>query len=95
MTAAALSSPPAIIAAMAVAGFAVGSLYFIALWQTTVLLAARHSWLRPAALTLARVAVMILFLAFAARLGASSLLAGFCGILAARAIALRQARRVK
>jgi hypothetical protein len=94
MTAAALSSLPVILVAMAVAGLGVGSLYFLALRRSIVLLAARREWLGPAALTLGRLAAMILFLAFAAKLGATSLLAAFCGFLAARAIALRHARRI-
>lgn len=79
--------------AMAVAGFAAGLAYFASLRRTATLLAAGRGWPGALSLTLARFAAAALFLAFAASLGAISLLAAFGGFLLARAVAVRAARR--
>jgi hypothetical protein len=84
----------AIAAAFAVAGLAFGSAYFAALRRTTELLAGSGAWLWPAVWTLGRLLAAIVFLAFAAKLGALPLLTALAGFLAARALALRAVRRV-
>jgi F1-F0 ATPase (N-ATPase) AtpR subunit len=82
-----------LVAAMAVAGLALGLAYFAVLRRTAELLGTGGSRLRPLLLTLARIAVAALAFFFAARLGAAPLLAAFIGFLAARALALRRVRR--
>lgn len=94
MTHAALVSVASLSAAMAAAGFAFGLAYFAALRRSIAFLAASADWHRPIALTLGRLAAAALFLLLAAKLGALPLLAAFVGFLAARAVALRAARRV-
>lgn len=84
---------PALAAAMAAAGFVFGLAYFAALRQSVAALAAGADWWRPAALTLGRIAAALVFLVLAAKLGAAALLAALAGFLAARAAALRAARR--
>jgi F1F0 ATPase subunit 2 len=81
-------------AAAALAGLALGLVYFRALRRTVDLLAGGRGWFGPAGLTLARIAAAIIVLTFMARLGAMALLAGFLGFLLARMIALRSARRI-
>jgi F1F0 ATPase subunit 2 len=78
---------------LALAGFAVGLLYFAALYRTVTLLTARRGWQVPAALALARFAGAASAFALAARLGAPPLLAAFIGFLAARVVVLRVVRR--
>jgi hypothetical protein len=68
-------------------------LYFLALRRTAILFASGRGWLAPVALTLGRIGAAALFLGFAARLGATVLLAAFGGFLLARAVALRAAGR--
>ena len=79
--------------AMAVAGLTLGLCYFALLRRTVGLYGSGCRGLAPVALTVARLAGATVFFAFAARLGALSLLAVFVGFLAARMIALRGARR--
>lgn len=83
----------ALAAAFAVAGLGFGGAYFAALRRTAELLAASGARLLPAALTLGRLAVAIVFLGCAARVGALPLLTALAGFLAARALALRAVRR--
>ena len=80
-------------AAMAIAGFAFGRLYFAMLRRTVAFFAAGQGWLRPLVLTLGRIGGAVALFAIAARLGAAALMAAFLGFLMARAIALRIARR--
>jgi N-ATPase, AtpR subunit len=77
---------------MAVAGLAIGLLYFAALERTIALYVAGRGWVGPLAFTLGRIAAAGVFLSFAAKLGAISLLSAFAGFLLARAVALRAAR---
>jgi hypothetical protein len=79
--------------AMAAAGFAFGLAYFWALRRSVAALATGNGWWRPAAFTLGRIAAALIFLVLAAKLGTAALLAAFAGFLAARAAALRAARR--
>jgi len=74
-------------------GLATGLLYFRLLRWTTAAIAEGAGWRRPALLTLARVLGISALLVLAAQWGALPLLAGFLGFLAARIVALRQARR--
>ena len=78
---------------MAFAGCAFGLFYFTALRRTILVLAERRGWAVPLTLTLGRVAAAIVFLIFAARLGAVSLLAAFLGFLLARVVAIRREGR--
>jgi len=80
-------------AATAFAGFAFGLAYFAALHKTAALFAAGAGWLGPSALTLGRIGAATIFFAFAAKLGATLLLAAFLGFLAARVTALRASRQ--
>jgi F1F0 ATPase subunit 2 len=83
----------AVPSAAALAGLAFGLLYFAALrWTVDFYLGAR-GWLVPVSLTLARIIAAVVVLALAARLGAAALFCVFLGFLAARALALRTARR--
>lgn len=93
MTVHSLATVPMLASAMVVAGLAVGLGYFAVLRRTVQLYGSGHSHLAPVALSLARIIGAAAFLAFAARLGAPSLLAAFLGFLAARTVALRRARR--
>jgi hypothetical protein len=88
----ALASTPVLASATALLGLTLGLLYFRALQRTSDLLVSGHGWLRPAALTLARLMGAVLVLTFMARLGAMPLLAGFLGFLLARMTALHSAR---
>src|SRR3546814_7474968 len=69
-----LTSPFLVFPAAAVFGFGFGLFYFGAIRQTAEQIAGRGGWLRPAALTLARLAAAVLLFAFMARLGAFPLL---------------------
>lgn len=89
----ALASTLVLASAMALSGLVFGLVYFRALRRAVDLFAAGRGWLRPAALTLARIAGAVVVLTFMARLGAMPLLAGFLGFLLARQIALRSVRR--
>jgi hypothetical protein len=80
---------PELLGSLALAGFVFGLAYFAALRRTAILFAARRGWLVPLALTLGRIGAAVVFLAFAAKMGAASLLAAFAGFLLARAVALR------
>ena len=81
-----------LIAAMTVAGLALGLAYFAVLRRTAELLGTGGGRLQPLLLTLARIAAAALAFFFAARLGAAPLLAAFLGFLAARAFALHRVR---
>jgi NhaP-type Na+/H+ or K+/H+ antiporter len=93
MTHGGLASAATLALATALTGFAFGLVYFAALKRTVALYGAGRGWLGPTALTLGRLAVAVVLLVLAARLGAVPLLAAFAGFLAARALALRAARR--
>jgi len=82
-----------LVAAMAVAGLALGLAYFAALRRTAMLLGAGGSRLRPLLLTLARIVAAALAFFVAARLGAAPLLAAFLGFLTARELTLSWVRR--
>jgi N-ATPase, AtpR subunit len=79
--------------ALVLAGVTFGLVYFAALRRTVTLLATQRGCFGPATLTLGRIAAIVLFLGFAARLGALPMLAAFLGFLMARAFALHTARR--
>ncbi len=93
MTGTANFPAPELLAGMAFAGLVFGLLYFLALRRTAILFASGRGWFAPVALTLGRIGAAALFLALAARLGATVLLAAFAGFLLARAVALRAAGR--
>ena len=93
MTGAPFSATPLLYAALGLAGFAFGLVYFAAVKRTATLFAAGSGWLAPAALTIARIASAATLLALAAKPGAASLLAAFAGFMLARTVALRAARR--
>jgi F1-F0 ATPase (N-ATPase) AtpR subunit len=78
----------------ALGGFLFGLGYFIALRRTVDVLVGGQRRLLAVALTLGRVAAAILLLGVAARFGALPLLTAFLGILLARTLALRAARRI-
>ena len=78
---------------MALVGLASGLVYFRSVQWTVDAVVGGRSWLAPAALTLARIAGIAVVLAIVTRLGPIPLLACFLGVLAARAVALRSARR--
>jgi len=79
--------------AMAIAGLTLGLCYFALLRWTVGMYGSGRRSFAPVGLTVARLAGAAVFFAFAARLGALSLLAAFVGFLAARMMALRGARR--
>jgi hypothetical protein len=93
MTTFPLIPAPVLLAAITLAGFLSGLLYFAAVQRTAILFAAGRGWLAPVTLTIARIGLAATFLALAARLGAAPLLAAFAGFMLARAVALRTARR--
>ena len=70
---------PGIAALTLLAGLALGPAYFGVLQRTVDLYTAGHGRLVPAVLTLGRLTAAILFLAFAAKIGALPLLASFMG----------------
>jgi len=74
----------------AIAGLLSGLLYFAAMQRTVAIFIAGDDWLRPAALTLARLAAAGAGFALAAWFGAAPLLAALAGFLCARSIALRR-----
>ena len=78
----------------AIAGLAIGTVYFAALRRTVDVYLAGPDRSVPAISTLARIAGATVFLAVAVQFGAPPLLAAFLGFLGARALALRAARRV-
>ncbi len=78
-------------AAMALAGFVFGLVYFAALERTALLLVSGRGWLGPLAFTLGRMAAAVIFLGLAAKFGALTLAAAFIGFLLARSFALRGA----
>jgi hypothetical protein len=73
---------------MTFAGFALGLAYFAVLRRTVSGFAAGNGRVFLSLLTLARYAAAAIFLIFAARHGALSLLLAFLGFLAARTVAL-------
>jgi len=79
--------------AFAALGLLVGLGYFAAMRRTVTLLADGSTWFGPLALTVGRIVVVVALLTLVARFGASPLLAAAIGMLLARAIALRTARR--
>jgi len=83
----------AVPSAAALAGLGFGLLYFLALRRTVDSYLGARGWLVPASLTLGRIVAAVALLALAAQLGAAALLCAFLGFLAARALALRTARR--
>ncbi len=93
MTASALLSQPELAAIMALAGLGVGVAYFAALKRGVTLFVTDHGWRAPLTLMLLRLGGVILFLVLAAKLGAVPLLAAFLGLLAARVLAVRAARK--
>jgi len=93
MTTLPLIPAPVLLAAITLAGFVLGLLYFAAVQRTAILFAAGRGWFAPVALTVGRIGVAAALLALAARLGASPLLAAFSGFILARAVALRLAGR--
>jgi hypothetical protein len=88
------ASTAALVAGMIISGFAFGLLYFATLKRAAALLASGGGWMGPFGLTLGRIGAAVIFLLFAARLGAAALLAAFLGFLLARMLALRAERRV-
>jgi F1F0 ATPase subunit 2 len=93
MSSAFLVSSPALTMAAALAGLAGGLLYFAALRRTVTLLASGESWIGALTWSLGRFGAAVIMLLLLARLGAAPLLAALLGFLAARAIAIRAARR--
>ncbi|MFI4988856.1 MAG: ATP synthase subunit I [Alphaproteobacteria bacterium] len=93
MTAEIFMRAAALASAAALAGLVLGLAYFAALRRTVELLCARRERLLPAALTLGRAAAAVLVLTAAAKLGIVLLCGVSLGFLAARAAALRSARR--
>lgn len=90
-----LSALPSVVltvVAMALAGLLVGLVYFAALHHT-VRRFTGGGWLAPVLLTLGRIALVVVLLIVAARLGALTLLAAFAGFVVARAIAVRRGLR--
>lgn len=81
--------------ALAPAGLAFGLAYFALAYRTVVLLVAGRGRLAAMFLTAARLGAAVMFLGSAARAGAASLIAAFLGLLLARAVALRIARRAR
>ena len=81
------------IAVSLLAGLGFGLLYFRAMRASVQRLLAGASPGKVAGLTLARIAIAGAFASLLALWGAAALLAGFAGFLAARALALRAARR--
>lgn len=79
--------------AMATAGLAFGLAYFALTYRTAVLLVGGRGRLAAIFLTLGRLGAAAVFLGSATRAGAASLIAAFLGLLLARAVALRIARR--
>lgn len=92
MTGSALATQLGLAVAMAAAGFAGGTLYFLGLCRTVALLATGHRRLWPLAFTLARLAGAALGLFLAARCGPLALVAAFGGFLLARLVATRAAQ---
>ena len=78
---------------MGAAGFAVGVLYFAALWRTAQRLTARDGWLEPAILTVGRFSAALGVLILAAKVSALALLSAFLGFLLARGVVLRTRQR--
>jgi len=81
------------IAVSLLAGVAFGLLYFRAMRASVHHLVTGASTGKHIGLTLARIAVAGTFAFLLALWGAAALLSGFAGFLAARALALRAARR--
>ncbi|MGO8915555.1 MAG: ATP synthase subunit I [Stellaceae bacterium] len=93
MTDGTLATAIATASAMAAAGLVFGIGYFAALRRTVHLYGFGRDPFGSVALTLGRIAAAVIFLVFAARLGALPLLAAFLGFLLARMLALRAVRR--
>jgi hypothetical protein len=87
---------PAVIAALCGGGgIVLGLLYFAALRRSVAIFTDGGGWFAPAALTLLRIAGIVIALGVAAKLGAIPVLAVFLGFLIARGISLRLAREAK
>jgi len=93
MTTATLLHAAPLVAAAALAGLALGLAYFASLRRAVAIFAAGGSWRAPAALTFGRLALAVVVLGAAAKLGPAALLAAFAGFLAARALMLRRQGR--
>lgn len=89
----AFTSTLVLAAIMALTGLACGLAYFRSLQWTVDSVVGGGGWLAPVALTLARIAGIVAVLAIVTRFGPIPLLACFLGVLAARAVALRSAKR--
>jgi F1F0 ATPase subunit 2 len=89
MTHNALLIDPGLTILMAVAGLALGLVYFASLRRSVTMFVGGKSWLGPVALTLGRMGAAVALLYLAAKLGAASLFAALIGFLMARALALR------
>ena len=81
------------LALLAVAGFALGVVYFASLRRGVHLAIARQAWLPCMAWGFLRIAAATLFFTFPVHWGLPAPLAAFAGFLAARTLALRGARR--
>jgi F1F0 ATPase subunit 2 len=77
----------------ALAGLALGLVYFHALRRTVELFATGRGRFGPIVLTLGRIAGAFIVLVFMARLGAAALVASFLGFVIAREVAVRRERR--
>ncbi len=93
MTRASLIAHPELIVATALAGLMFGLLYFAILKRSVALIVDDKGWFKPLALTLGRIAAVVVLLLPAAKLGAAPLLAAFIGFLLARVLALHAERR--
>jgi len=79
---------------LAVAGLALGVVYFASMRRGVQLSIARQAWLSYLAWAFVRIAATALCFTFAVHWGLSALLAAFAGFLVARTLALRGARRL-
>jgi len=93
MTHNALFTDAALAILMALAGLALGLVYFASLKRSVTLFVGGKNWLAPLMLTLGRIGAAVALLYVAAKLGAAPLLTAFIGFLIARALALRAERR--
>lgn len=79
--------------AAGVGGLAFGVVYFAALRRSVALFVAHAGWSAPAALAAGRLTAALLLFALLARLGAAAPISAMCGLLLARGLALRAARK--
>ncbi len=89
-----MTSLVARLALWTIAGLALGAGFFSLLRVNVRLYGSRH-WAAGIGLHVGRWAVLVSALVFAARLGASPLLAAAAGLVVARALLLRGARKVR